>query len=50
VRRCDDRGTCEVLIMSTLLADPGFRLYAICSVVLSLEMLVLGAYTAATRA
>lgn len=36
--------------MSTLLLDPQFRLYAICSVVLSLEMLFLGAYTAATRA
>jgi prostaglandin-E synthase 1 len=36
--------------MSTLLADPRFRLYAICSVILSLEMLIIGAYTAATRA
>lgn len=36
--------------MSTLLADPQFRLYAICSVILSVQMLVLGGYTAARRA
>jgi microsomal prostaglandin-E synthase 1 len=36
--------------MSTLLADPQFKLYVICSVILSFQMLVLGAVTAATRA
>jgi prostaglandin-E synthase 1 len=35
--------------MSTMLADPQFRLYAICSVILSVQMLVLGGYTAARR-
>jgi prostaglandin-E synthase 1 len=36
--------------MSTLLSDPQFRLFAICSVVLSAQMLILGGYTAARRA
>ncbi len=36
--------------MSALLADPQFKVFAICSVILSLQMLLLGAYTAATRA
>ncbi len=36
--------------MSTLLSDPQFRIYAICSVVLSVQMLLLGGYTAARRA
>jgi microsomal prostaglandin-E synthase 1 len=36
--------------MSTFLADPSFKLYAICCSILSLQMLVLGAVTAATRA
>lgn len=36
--------------MPTLLADPQFKLYVICSVILSLQMLVLGGYTAARRA
>jgi prostaglandin-E synthase 1 len=50
LRLRDDRAAREVPIMPTLLADPQFKLYAICSVILSLEMLVLGGYTAATRA
>lgn len=36
--------------MPTLLADPQFKLFAICAVILSAQMLVLGGYTAATRA
>jgi len=36
--------------MPTLLADPQFKLFAICSVILSAQMLILGGYTAATRA
>ena len=36
--------------MTTLLSDPQFRLYAICSVSLSAQMLILGGYTAARRA
>lgn len=36
--------------MSTLIASPQFKLYAICTVILSLQMLVLGAMTAAKRA
>jgi uncharacterized MAPEG superfamily protein len=43
-------GASEVPIMTTLLSDPQFRLYAICSVILSVEMLILGGYTAARRA
>jgi prostaglandin-E synthase 1 len=35
--------------MTTLLSDPQFRLYAICSVILSAQMLILGGYTAARR-
>lgn len=38
------------LILKALLADGPFRIYVICSVVLSMEMLVLGAMTAARRA
>ena len=36
-------------MMTTLISDPQFRLYAICSVILSMQMLVLGGYTAARR-
>lgn len=36
--------------MSTRLSDPQFRLFAICSVILSAQMLLLGGYTAARRA
>jgi prostaglandin-E synthase 1 len=36
--------------MPALLADPQFKLYVICSVILSFQMIVLGAVTAATRA
>jgi microsomal prostaglandin-E synthase 1 len=36
--------------MSNLLTDGQFRIYVFCSVILSLEMLVLGAMTAARRA
>jgi prostaglandin-E synthase 1 len=36
--------------MSTLSADPQFKVYVICSVVLTLNMLVLGGMTAARRA
>jgi prostaglandin-E synthase 1 len=36
--------------MPMLLADPSFKLYAICCAILSMQMLVLGGYTAATRA
>ena len=36
--------------MSALVENPVFKLYALCSVFLSLQMLVLGALTAATRA
>ena len=36
--------------MSTLIADPQFKLYAICSVVLSFLMLALGFITASRRA
>ena len=36
--------------MNNLLTDGQFRIYVFCSVVLSLEMLVLGAMTAARRA
>jgi prostaglandin-E synthase 1 len=36
--------------MSTLIADPQFKLYALCCVVLSLQMLLLAAMTAAKRA
>lgn len=36
--------------MSTLLSDPQFRIFAICSVMLSAQMLILGGYTAARRA
>jgi prostaglandin-E synthase 1 len=36
--------------MSTLIADPRFKIYALCCVILSLQMLVLGAMTAAKRA
>ena len=36
--------------MSTMLSDPQFRLFAICSVILSAQMLILGGYTAARRA
>jgi prostaglandin-E synthase 1 len=49
LRLRDDRAAREVPTMPTLLADPQFKLYAICSVILSLQMLVLGGYTAATR-
>ena len=35
--------------MTTLLSDPQFRLYAICSVILAAQMLILGGYTAARR-
>jgi prostaglandin-E synthase 1 len=35
--------------MSTLVSDPQFKLFAICSVILSMEMLILGGYTAARR-
>ena len=35
--------------MPTLLADPSFKLYVLCCAVLSLEMLVLAAMTAAKR-
>lgn len=35
--------------MPTLLADPSFKLYAICSVILSFQMLFLAAMTAARR-
>ena len=36
--------------MPTLAADPSFKLYALCAVILSLQMLLLGAMTAAKRA
>lgn len=36
--------------MSTLAADPQFKVYVICSTVLTLQMLLLGAMTAARRA
>lgn len=36
--------------MSMLIADPRFKLYALCCVILSSQMLVLGAMTAAKRA
>ena len=36
--------------MTTLLSDPQFRIYAICCVMLSAQMLILGGYTAARRA
>jgi prostaglandin-E synthase 1 len=36
--------------MMTLIADPTFKLYAVCCVVLSFQMLLLGAMTAAKRA
>lgn len=36
--------------MSVLSDDPQFKLFAICSAALSLQMLFLGGYTAATRA
>ncbi len=36
--------------MSMLIADPRFKLYALCCVILSCQMLVLGAMTAAKRA
>ena len=36
--------------MSTLLANPQFKIYAVCCVILSFQMLVLGAMTAAKRA
>jgi microsomal prostaglandin-E synthase 1 len=35
--------------MSTLLANPQFKIYAVCCVILSFQMLVLGAMTAAKR-
>jgi microsomal prostaglandin-E synthase 1 len=40
----------EEPIMSSLLTDSQFKIYVFCSAVLSLEMLVLGAMTAARRA
>ena len=36
--------------MSMLIADPRFKLYALCCIILSFQMLVLGAMTAAKRA
>lgn len=36
--------------MSSLITDPNFRLYALCCIVLSLQMLFLAGFTAATRA
>ena len=36
--------------MLTLLANPQFKIYAVCCVILSFQMLVLGAMTAAKRA
>jgi microsomal prostaglandin-E synthase 1 len=36
--------------MTTLLSDPQLRLFAICAVILSSQMLILGGYTAARRA
>jgi prostaglandin-E synthase 1 len=36
--------------MSTLSADPQFKVYVICSVVLTLQMLILGGMTAGRRA
>ena len=44
------RGASEELTMSTLATDPQFKVYAICSAILSLQMLVLGGLTARTRA
>jgi prostaglandin-E synthase 1 len=40
----------EEPFMSNLLTDSQFKIYVICSIVLSLEMLLLGAMTAARRA
>ena len=38
------------IVAMPMSAPPAFTAYAVCSVVLSLEMLFLGGYTAATRA
>jgi uncharacterized MAPEG superfamily protein len=35
--------------MTSLLTDPSFKLYALCCVILSLQMLILGGMTAARR-
>ncbi|MEP7125193.1 MAG: MAPEG family protein [Byssovorax sp.] len=35
--------------MPTLLSDPQLKLFAVCAVILSMEMLILGGYTAARR-